>query len=148
VLREIFPHARFWPPATDAHIEAVEADLGVRLPEQLRRLYLECDGFREDRGNAKYLLSLTEDDFIGSLVQTTRFWWHDWKEYYPRLDLRPFVFFGSSSCDHCWGINWQRPGEIIGYHYDLMDNYEVVGADIIEVYKTDYAGYDGLEQNA
>jgi hypothetical protein len=66
LLRELFPNGRFSAAATEVQIESVEADLGVRLPEQLRRLYFECDGFREDRGNAKYLLSLTEEDFIGS----------------------------------------------------------------------------------
>jgi len=32
-------------------------------------------------------LSLTEEDYIGSLVRTTRFWWHDWKEYLPGVVL-------------------------------------------------------------
>jgi cell wall assembly regulator SMI1 len=53
MLRELFPNGRFSPAATPTQIESVETDLGVRLPEQLRRLYLECDGFREDRGNSK-----------------------------------------------------------------------------------------------
>src|SRR4051812_40679321 len=75
VLRQVFPNGRFSPPATESEVAAAETVLGLRLPEQLRRLYFECDGFREDRGNAKYLLSLTEQDFIGSLVSTTKFMW-------------------------------------------------------------------------
>lgn len=77
MLNYLFPHGRFSPPATEDQIVAVETDLGLVLPRQLRDLYLECDGFREDRGNTKYLLSLTDDDVIGSLVKTTRFWWED-----------------------------------------------------------------------
>jgi SMI1 / KNR4 family (SUKH-1) len=152
VLRQLFPNGRFSAAATLTQIESVEADLGVRLPEQLRRLYLECDGFREDRGNAKYLLSLTEQDSIGSLLLTTRFWWDEWKRYHPALDFRPFVFFGFSSGDECWGINWQRAGEIIAYHHHMEGRYEVVGADILELYRADYARYDevvgGAEPNS
>ena len=67
--------------------------LGIGLPDQLRVLYLECNGFREDRGNAKYLFSLTDDGFIGSLVGITKFLWAEVK--HP--NLKSFVFFGSSS---------------------------------------------------
>jgi hypothetical protein len=148
VLRELFPKGRFSPAATETQIESVEADLGVRLPEQLRRLYLECDGFREDRGNAKYLLSLTEEDFIGSLMRTTRFYWEEWKQYHPKLDFRPYVFFGSSSGDECWGINWQKAGEIIAYHHHMEGQYEVVASDIIELYRADYARHDEVEGRA
>ena len=101
-LREFFPNGRFSPAATEGEIASVERELGVRLPEQLRRLYLECDGFREDRGNAKYLLSLTDDDFIGSLLKLTQLWW---AEPPPNLDFRPYIFFGSSSGDESWGID-------------------------------------------
>ena len=69
MLRVLFPNGRFSPAATETQIASVEAELGVRLPEQLRRLYLECDGFREDRGNAKYLLSLTEEARKGGREQ-------------------------------------------------------------------------------
>ena len=138
MLRQVFPNGRFWPPATEDEIKAVERMLGVPLPDQLRQLYLICDGFREDRGNAKYLFSLVEQDFIGSLVSTTNFLWTEFKT----LDLRPYVFFGSSSGDECWGINIHRPNEIIAYHHHMEDAYEVVGSDIIEVYRADYARYE------
>jgi hypothetical protein len=118
----------------------VERQLAVTLPDQLRQLYLECDGFREDRGNAKYLLSLVDEDHIGSLLGMTRFWWNEWKGRLPRLD--EYVFFGSSSGDESWGINTQRPDEIIAYHHQMEDNYEIVGRRIIDVYREDYAKYD------
>jgi hypothetical protein len=148
VLRQLFPNGRFSPAASLTQIEFVETDLGVRLPEQLRQLYLQCDGFREDRGNAKYLLSLTEDDFIGSLLRTTRFWWEEGKQYHTNIDFRPYVFFGFSSGDECWGINWQKAGEIIAYHHHMGGQYEVVGSDILEIYKVDYARYDELAGSA
>ena len=50
-LRDIFPNARFSSPATEELI--AEAALEVTLPNELRKLYLEGDGFREDRGNAR-----------------------------------------------------------------------------------------------
>lgn len=99
MLKAAFPNGQFAPPATEQQVGAVESALGVRFPEQLRALYLECNGFREDRGNAKYLLSLTDEDFIGSLITLTRFHWTEVKEYWPQLDLSPYIFFGSSSGD-------------------------------------------------
>ena len=135
-LRELFPHGRFNLPATEADIAAVEGALGIRIPDQLRRLYLICDGFREDRGNSQYLLSLR------SLLSDTRFMWVE----FAIPDLRPFLFFGLSSGDDRWWINWQRPGEIIAYHYNMEDQYEVVGSDIIEVYRADYARYEEFER--
>ncbi|MCO6454559.1 MAG: SMI1/KNR4 family protein [Pirellulaceae bacterium] len=144
MLRTLFPHARFSPPATEAAITDAESQLGVRLPAQLRELYLICDGFREDKGNAKYLFSLTDEDFIGSLVSVTRHLWTAWKT----PDLRPFLFFGSSSADACWGINLRRPDEIIAFHHQMEDHYEIVGSEIVQVFREDYARYDELDPDA
>jgi len=141
MLREIFPLGRFAAPATREAISSAEAALGVRFPAQLTALYLECDGFREDRGNAKYLLSLTEEDFIGSLISLTRFHWEEIGEFWPQLDLRPYIFFGSSSGGEAWGINWRQPDQIIAFHHHMEGDYEIVGASIVEVYKADYARY-------
>ena len=140
MLHQLFSHGRFSPPATDGQIAAVETDLGIVLSRQLRDLYLECDGFREVRGNAKYLLSLTDDDVIGSLVKTTRFWW-EWTARQSAPDFRPYVLFGYSSGDECWGIDCPRGEKIIAYHYQMGGECEVIGSDIIEVYRADYALY-------
>lgn len=112
-LQEIFPHARFSPPATEDTIAKAESTLEMKLPEVLRDIYLQCDGFREDRGNAKYLFSLLDEDFVGLLVTMTKHFWHE----VTAPCLTPFVFFGSSSGDECWGINLQHPDEIIAYHH-------------------------------
>src|SRR5262245_35913059 len=101
-LRDVFPGARFAAAATADQIGQAENVLEVRFPDQLLALYLECDGFREPKGNAKYLLALTDEDVIGSLVSVTRFWWRDWKQTAPPnlpIDFTPYVFFGSSSAD-------------------------------------------------
>ena len=70
-LRDVFPNARFSPPATAEMTAGVESTLGVKLPKGLRQFYLECDGFREERGNAKYLFSPVEENYIGSLLTMT-----------------------------------------------------------------------------
>jgi SMI1 / KNR4 family (SUKH-1) len=139
MLKELFPHARFSSPATEDAISEADSALGIRLPDQLRVLYLECDGFREDKGNAKYLFSLTHEDFIGSLVSITKFLWTEVKT----PGLKSFVFFGSSSGDEFWGINIERPTEIIVHHHNMGDQYEVVGSTICDVWRADYALYDG-----
>jgi hypothetical protein len=140
MLRELFPNGRFSAPASEAQIADVEEQLGIKLPLQLKELYRECDGFREDRGNAKYLLSLTEEDQIGSLLGMTRFWWSEWKDRLPTLS--DYVFFGSSSGDESWGINWKREDEIIAYHHHMENEVEILGDTIVEVYLADYAKYD------
>ena len=88
MLKDIFPHAipaSVGPPAAEAAVAATEASLGVRFPDQLRRLYLECNGFRENKGNAEYLFRLNEGD---SLLQTTHFLWTE----IDVPDLKPFIF--------------------------------------------------------
>jgi SMI1 / KNR4 family (SUKH-1) len=142
VLKEVFPHGIFGAPATEEQIAAVESTLRVHFPEQLRTLYRECDGFREDRGNAKYLLSLTENDSIGSLKTVTEFCWVGFKEVWPDLDLTPFIFFGSSAGDETWGIRWRGGQQIIAFHHNMEGVYEIVGSDIIQVYQADYAKYE------
>lgn len=140
-LRKVFPNGKFSPPATEETIAVAESALGVRLPEPLRRLYFECDGFREDRGNAKYLLSLTDEDFIGSLVTITRSLWTE----VTTPDLRSFIFFGCAGGGEFWGINVNDPDEIIAYHHHMEDEYEMAGTNILEVFQADYASYEGLE---
>jgi SMI1 / KNR4 family (SUKH-1) len=144
VLHSLFTRGRFAPPATEVQIAAVETTLGLRFPEQLRRLYFECDGFREDLGNSQYLMTLTDETAGRAVLQTTKFWWEEWPQYHPKLDFRPYVFFGWAGGGECWGINWQRPDEIIAYHHHMEDQYEVVGSEIIEVYRAEYAKYEGL----
>lgn len=145
-LRDKFPEGRFAPPAHPDLIKRAEIELGVALPQQLHALYLECDGFREPKGNAKYLLPLFNDneDMMGSLVTNTRFWWTEWKQLSPetnRLDFTPFVFFWSSCGDENWGGRWQGSEEIIAYHHSMEDEYEVAGTSILDVYQVDFANY-------
>ncbi|MFC5740812.1 SMI1/KNR4 family protein [Dyella tabacisoli] len=124
MLRMMYPYGEFGAAATGEDIAAVETALGVRLPEQLRALYLECDGFREDRGNAKYLLSLTDEDHIGSLKSLTMFCWTEFKGTWPDLDLSPYVFFGSSSADELWGIRCDGTDEVIAFHHNMEPKCE------------------------
>ena len=141
-FRDLFPNARYSPPATERLIAEAQMALGVTVPEQLRNFYLQCDGFREDRGNAKYLLSLLDEDTIGSLVTITSCFWDE----VQIPDLTAFVFFGCSSGGEFWGINFQNPLEIIAYHHHMEDQFEVVGSSIQDVWKSDYALYDEVDQ--
>jgi hypothetical protein len=141
MLKQLFPLGTFALAATEEQIAAVETALRVRFPEQLRSLYYECDGFREEKGNAKYLLSLTDQDFVDSLESITRFCWTEFQEIWPSLDLTPFIFFGMSGGDEMWGIRWRGGNEIIAFHHNMEGTFEVVGSDILSVYKADQASY-------
>lgn len=111
-----------------------ESRLGVQLPAQLRTRYLICYGFREDQGNAKHRFSRTDEDFIGSLVSSAEHMWAEWR----KPDRQPFLFFGSSRGDECWGIDHRRSDEIIAFHHHMHDHYEIVGTDIVQVLRDDY----------
>lgn len=141
MLRRTFPYGEFGAAASEGQIAAAELTLGIRFPDQLRALYLECDGFREDRGNAKYLLSLIDEDHIGSLRTVTEFCWTEFKETWPELDLTPYVFFGLSCADEFWGIRCDGSDEIIAFHHHMEGAYEVVGRSILAVYEADYSRY-------
>ena len=142
-LKEAFPNGRFAQPATREKIRQTEATLGVTFPDALVALYLETDGFREPLGNAKYLLSLEEEDTIGSLVSMTEFWWEKWPRITPDgPDLKPYVFFGSSSADEAWGIRCEPPNEVIAYHHSMGSGFIEVGQDIVQVYLDDIQLYE------
>ena len=139
-LNEFFTEGRFSPPASEEQIAEVEKILSVKLPIQLRELLLESNGFRENLGNSKYLLSLIDEDFIGSIVSTTKFMWSE----VTMVNLKPFIFFGYSSGDEAWGIRINEPHDIIAYHHHMEDEYEELGSSILDIYKSDYQLYDGL----
>jgi hypothetical protein len=144
MLRDIFPGWRYSSPATPEAIAGVEAALSARFPSELKALYLESDGVRESLGSAAYLLPLTAE--VGeSLVRLTRFYWGEGTEYWPQLDFSRFIFFGSSSSDHAWGINWKQPGQVIAFHHNMEDEYEDVGTNIIDVYRKDFAWFESLK---
>lgn len=74
------------------------------------------------------------------MVRITR---HIWDQSRP--DLRRFVFFGSSSADEWWALHVERPTEIIVYTPRMGGEYEVVGTDVIDVWREDYALYGEVE---
>lgn len=145
-VKATIPNARTSEPATMNEIREAETLLGVNFPEPLRDLYLECDGFREPKGNAKYLLSLTEEDFIGSLVNTARWLWSD-EEYWRSTAVNPaeFIFFGYSSADEIWGIRFEAPHKVIQYHRSQGDEVTNLDEDILGVYRSDFQKYEDLD---
>lgn len=84
---------------------------------------------------------MTNEDFIGSLVSVTQSYSLGFRPpVFP--DLRGFVLFGSSGRDEIWGIALDRPHGVVAYHHHMGNSYERVGADILDVYRADYALYD------
>ncbi len=142
-LKATFPNAKFGDPALPDEIFEVERSLGIAFPRTLRELYLECDGFREPIGNAKYLLSLTSEDFIGSLFAVTRSLWAD-REYWKSagIDLTEFIFFGFTSADEIWGIRVSAPHDVIEYHHNQDEQLTHLGGDLLEIFRNDFQKYE------
>jgi hypothetical protein len=132
MIREVFPNARCSPPASAAAITEAGVALKLEIPDVLRQLYHECNGFREDRGNAEYLLPLSD------LVELSTMLWLE----FDQPDLKPFLFYGSTSGGKMWGVNWGRPGEIIAFHHNMEGRYEIAGADILSIWAQDYKRYE------
>ena len=142
-LKDAFPGGQFRDPASRVTIQNVEAKLGVKFPEALVSVYLECDGFNEPQGNATYLRPLDLHDATWSLVSTTKFWWEEWPKIMQNPpDLKPYVFFGNSSGDEAWGIRCEPPYDIVAYHHHMGHEIEEVGQDILELYLADIKLYE------
>jgi len=138
-IREHFPDGIFAPPCTLNTVVAVESALGVSLPQPLRELYLAFDGFRGP-GNAQYLFPLAHCVSPGSSLLALTQFFRDWES----PDLSRFIFFGSSTVDHAWGLSLDDSRKIIAYHHHMEDEYEIVGSDIYEVYIADEQRYRRL----
>ena len=134
-LHDLFPKGRFSPPATEADIIKVETKLNITIPDSLKRLFLECDGFQEDKTGACFLYKLHENNPGGSIVEMNNIYWND---YPPSIDLKPFLFFGSSMSDQSWAIRIAPPHDIIVYHHHMEDTYRSAGNDILSVYLDEY----------
>ncbi|WP_405201676.1 SMI1/KNR4 family protein [Dokdonia sp. LLG6352-1] len=135
-LKEIFPKATYSEPKFFL-IPQIEMELELKMPQKLKKLYLETDGFRENIGNSKYLFSLKDDDGIGSLLSTTKFFHNE--KIFP--DIHKYIFFGSSSAGEYWAINTQN-STVISYHYSMGNEFEKLDNDIVELYKKDYSLYN------
>lgn len=140
MLKHEFPDFSYKSPASEAAIQKAEQSLRFALPAQLRSMYLEADGFRENVGNSKYLLSLCDEERTGSLVSVTRDHWGGIFGFSHKR-FRPYVFFGFSSANYAWGIN-AAGDQIIRYKHWMEGEYEIVGNSIIEVYRSDMTSYN------
>ncbi len=144
-IKKKFPKGRFNKPSNEETLERVEKMLGIKFPGILRDLYLSFDGFRENKGNAAYLLPLEKDNGAGTIISTNKLIWDDWKQYYPNFDLSKFLFFGMSGGDEFWGINLENNNEIVVYHHTMQDQYELIGNSILKIYLDDQVLYDEIE---
>lgn len=140
-IKQYFTNGRFSFPATEKEVNEVENKLGIKIPAVLKELYLSFDGFREGTGNSSYLIPLRYNEGTGSLVEINKFYWGEYMEYYPNLNFKNYLFFGSSSSDEIWGINLDNETEIIAYHHHMEDEYEIAGNDISQVYINDQESF-------
>ncbi len=135
-LSDIIPNCELQSPEP-AMIVAVELELGVTFPNELRALYEECNGLREPLGNTSYVWPLFGET---SLVRMTKFFRDEVKSIAPNApDFADYLFFGSSSADESWAIGLTEPNKIIRYHHHMGGEYEIVGEHIHAVFEADQA---------
>ncbi|QSQ20470.1 SMI1/KNR4 family protein [Pyxidicoccus parkwayensis] len=76
-------HERLNGPAKPEEISALEAELGVTLPEDLKRLYLENNGERDDDFNGGSMMGLT-------FLSLEKIAWHRKQYILPSLESPDF----------------------------------------------------------
>lgn len=132
-VRQVFPDGFFRRPATAAMIAQVETALGHALPDQLRSLYLEFDGFQGPTG-ANFLFPVLEQETPGSdsLLTYTQFFRGE--GYFPEWVQRAiavgdngigttwFVLMGEGERLVRWDAEWEEYEEVEG---NLLDAWIV-----------------------
>ena len=141
-LKEVLPNAVFFLPATMEQIIDAEKKLTIGFPAAIKELYLLCNGIREGIGNAEYLFPLFEDDGCGTLVSNNKYLWNEYPNRQIAELLRGYLFFGSSSGDEFWGINYKSEDKLVSFHHSYEDGPEPIDCHtILELFSDDQRKY-------
>jgi hypothetical protein len=139
-VRTLFAGYSFGAPCTEAELRRAEEALGESLPSVLQELYLAFDGFRGST-NAAFFWPLFGPE---GLVVLNQFYRGD--NLFPRALVSQCLFFGDDGCGPQWGLRRDLPGKIIRWDAEWGEDFEVVGATPLEVWRTTKQWYDSLSE--
>lgn len=128
-IRQMYPGGLYGPPCTEADIADAEGTLHMRLPADLRTMYLNFNGLWVS-GAPSRLFALLPRHANTSLVKDTLFW----RTGPGAVDN--IIFYGMSHKQYYFGVRLTEPQVVVEYNYDL-DEPQVVGQTILEAYIRD-----------
>lgn len=131
-LRSAFPDAQFSVACTAEDIVRAETELGVAIPEQLRALYLESDGFFQ-----KDAMGMSSLNYL--VHETGKLWGlHEVLVGEQLPDFKPFLFFGTPSAGGWFGVRYTQPYDVVSW-LPNEPYFKPLGTSILDALKSDYA---------
>lgn len=125
-----YPYADFFPGCSESDIAEAEGLLGLKLPKDLRTLYLYTNGIFIDaslRSKSQWtIFPLLPCDSSESAVKSTLFLW---KEPWAN-DVQNIIFYGLSSKIYFFGIDINKDNAIVEYNYELEKPLKVASTII------------------
>jgi hypothetical protein len=140
-VRQAFAKGVFRKPATAAAIAQVEQALGHPLPDQIRGLYLEFDGFQGPTG-ANFLFPVLERATPGgeSLLTYTQFFRSE--DYFPEW-LQHAVAVGDNGTGTTWFILLEEGERIVRWDAE-WEEYEEVEGNLLDAWIAERKLYESV----
>ncbi len=141
-LRNSFPNGVFGAPVSAQVIAEVEAELGHALPQVLRDLYLDFDGFMGPL-NTPFLFPLRErpNAMQESLLSFTRFLRDE--DYCPPW-LHRAVAIGGDGSGSAWFVLLESPDGAVRWEAEWGPEYEQLEGSLLDIWLSKKAALDSL----
>lgn len=140
-VHQEFANGVFRKPVTVAAIAQVEQALGHPLPDQVRSLYLEFDGFQGPTG-ANFLFPVLERATPGSesLLTYTQFFRSE--DYFPEW-LQRAVAVGENGTGATWFILLEERERVVQWDAE-WEEYEEVKGNLIDAWIEERKLYESV----
>ena len=141
-VRSSFPNSAFGPPVSAQVISEVEAELGHELPQVLRDLYLNFDGFMGPL-NTPFLFPLRErpTEMQESLLSFTRFLRDE--DYCPPW-LHRAVAVGGDGGGSAWFVLLETPDCVVRWEAEWGPEYEQLEGSLLDVWLSKKSVFESL----
>ncbi len=141
-VRRAFPQGTFGSPAAPETIAEAERLLGHQLPEPVRSLYLEFDGFQGPT-NAHFLFPILDRPASGgeSLVTYTKFFRSE--SYFPAW-LQHALALGDNGTGATWFILLDQDNRLVRWDAE-WEEYEVVEGSLLDAWIAERKLYGSIQ---
>ena len=140
-VRQAFANGVFRKPTTATVIAQVEQALGQALPEQLRRLYLEFDGFQGPTG-ANFLFPALERATPGSESLLTYTQFFRGEDYFPEW-LQRAIAVGDNGTGTTWFMFLEEKERLVRWDAE-WEEYEEVEGNLLDAWIAERKLYESV----
>lgn len=140
-VHQAFANGVFRGPPTAAMIAQVEKALGHALPDQLRSLYLEFDGFQGPTG-ANFLFPVLERAAPGSESLLTYTQFFRGEEYFPEW-LQRAVAVGDNGTGTTWFVLLEEGERLVRWDAE-WEEYEEVDGNLLDAWIAERKLYESV----